>query len=137
MDGESNNYVTGSMRGILLIFLMVTAAGCAEKKTSEQEKENTKPSGERIIRITFDLKGDDIGSPEYQGVLHKIITSIRAKEVGEIMSSGFGMGNMNIVVWIKREESINEIQKIIADNYPDASYRIEQSGKRRDAYRFY
>jgi len=116
---------------------MVTASACAEKKSSEKEKETTKPSGERIIRITFDLKGDDIGSPEYQGVLHKIVTSIREKEAGEIMSSGFGMGNMNIVVRIKGEESIKEIQKIITDNYPNASYRIKQSVKNWDASEFF
>jgi len=130
-------YVIKIISGILLIFLMVTASACAEKKSSEKEKENTKPSGERIIRITFDLKGDDIGSPEYQGVLHKIVTSIREKEAGEIMSSGFGMGNMNIVMRIKGEESIKEIQKIITDNYPKASYRMEQSFKDRDASRFF
>jgi hypothetical protein len=77
MDGESKNNATRSMRGILLIFLMITATVCAEKKSSEKEIENTKPSGEGIIRIVFDLKGDDIGSPEYQGVLHRIITSIK------------------------------------------------------------
>jgi hypothetical protein len=122
---------------ILLIFLVVTASACAEKKSSEQKNETIKPSGERTIRITFDLKGDDISTPEYQGVLHKIITSIREKEAGEIMSSGFGMGNMNIVVRIKGEESIKEIQKIITDNYPKASYTIEQSFKDRDASRFF
>ena len=122
---------------ILLIFLVVTASACTETKSPEKEKEIAKPSGSGIIRITFDLKGDDISTPEYQGVLHKIITSIREKEAGEIMSSGSGMGNMNIVVRIKGEESIKEIQKIITDNYPKASYTIEQSFKDRDASRFF
>jgi hypothetical protein len=116
---------------------MVAVSACAEKKSSEQKNENAKPSGERTIRIIFDLKGDDISAPEDQGFLHKIITSIREKEAGEIMSSGFGMGNMNIVVRIKGEESIKEIQKIITDNYPKASYTIEQSFKDRDSSRFF
>ena len=116
---------------------MVTAFACAEKKSTEQKKEDTKPSGERIIRITFELKGDDIGTPEYQGVLHKIIIAIREKEAGEIMSSGFGMGNMNIVVRVKGEESTKDIQKIITDNYPNASYRIKQSVKNWDASEFF
>ena len=126
-----------NISGILLIFLMVTVSACAEKKSLEHEKESAKPSGERIIRITFDLKGDDIGAPEYRGVLHKILTSIREKEAGEIVSSGFGMGNMNIVLRIKGEVSIKEIQTIITNNYPDASYRIEQSSKHRDASQFF
>jgi len=130
--------VIKSISCILLIFLMVAVSTCAEKKSSEQEKENSKPSGERIIKITFDLKGDDISTPEYQATLHKIITSIREKEAGEIMSSGFGMGNMNIVVRIKGEESIKEIQKIITNNYPKASYKTEQSVKKNwDASEFF
>jgi hypothetical protein len=116
---------------------MVTAFACAGEKSSEQEKENTTPSGERTIRITFDLKGDDISSPEHQGVLHKIIISIREKEAGEIMSSGYGMGNMNIVLRVKGEESIKEIKKIITANYPKASYKIEQNIKSWDASGFF
>ena len=115
---------------------MVIVSACTEKKSSEQE--NTIPSGERIIRITFDLKGDDISTPEYQGILQKIITSVREKEAGEVLSSGFGMGNMNIVVRIKGEESIKEIQKIITNNYPKASYKTEQSVKKNwDASEFF
>lgn len=119
---------------ILLIFLVVTASACTETKSPEKEKEIAKPSGSGIIRITFDLKGDDIITPEYQGVLHKLY---QEKEAGEIMSSGFGMGNMNIVVRIKEEGSIKEIQKIITANYPKASYTIQRSSKDRDASWFF
>ena len=111
---------------ILLIFLIFASSACTEKKSPEQGKEAAGPAGERIIRITFDLKGDDIGSPENQGVLHKIAAAVREKGAGEIESSGFGMGKMNIVIRIKGDYAIKQLQKIITDNYPEASYTIEQ-----------
>jgi hypothetical protein len=79
--------MTKSMTKILFFFIIVAACACVEKQSSEHGKETPSPSGERIIRITFDLKGDDIGGPEYQGILHKIATSIREKGAGEIESS--------------------------------------------------
>jgi len=42
------------------------------------------------------------------------------------------MGNMNIVIRIKGDESIKEIQKIIADYYSKASYIIDQNRKDRE-----
>lgn len=45
-------------------------------------------------------------------------------KAGDIVSSGFGMGTMEIVVAIDRDESIEAIRKIVGEVYPKAKYRI-------------
>ena len=112
------------VRVIIFVFIIFVLYSCTEKISVDENKESRDPSGGRTIRIVFYFPGDDIGSPEYQTILHKIIESIKSNEAGEILSSGFGMGNMEIVVKVKGEEYINKIKRIIIDNYPDAEYSI-------------
>jgi len=113
-----------SVIGIIFVFLIFISYSCSENVSVDEKKESIETAGEKIIRIVFNFPGDDIGSPENQAILHKIITSIKSMEAGEILSSGFGMGNMEINIKVEGEESINKIKKIIIDNYPDANYRI-------------
>ena len=110
--------------GIIFIFLMVIVSSCSDKISVDEKKESSEASGESITRIVFTFPGDDIGSPEHQAILHKIITSIRSKEAGDILSSGFGMGNMEINLKAEGQNSLEEIKSIITDNYPDANYSI-------------
>ena len=113
-----------SVIGIIFVFLIFISYSCSENVSVDEKKESIETAGEKIIRIVFNFPGDDIGSPENQAILHKIITSIKSMEAGEILSSGFGMGNMEININVEGEESINKIKKIIIDNYPDANHRI-------------
>ncbi len=108
----------------IFIFFIFIAYSCSENVSVDEKKESIETAGVRITRIVFNFPGDDIGSPEHQAILHKIITSIKSMEAGEILSSGFGMGNMEINIKVEGEESIKKIKKIIIDNYPDANYRI-------------
>ena len=121
---RNKNSMIKSIIGIIFVFFIVTAYSCSEKVSEDEKKESIEFSGERIISIVFKFPGDDIGSPEYQTILRKIITSIKSEEAGEILSSGFGMGNMEINIKAKGEESIKKIRRIIIDHYPDANYRI-------------
>jgi hypothetical protein len=113
-----------SIIGIIFIFLIFISYSCSENVSVDEKKESIETAGEKTISIVFNFSGDDIGSPEHQTILHKIITSIKTMDAGEILSSGFGMGNMEINIRVEGEESINKIKKIIIDNYPDANYRI-------------
>ena len=121
---RNKNIIIKTISGIIFIFFIFIVYSCSEKVSVDEKKESIESSGERIIRIVFKFPGDDIGSPEHQAILHKILTSIKSKEAGEILSSGFGMGNMEINVKIKGEESIKKIKRTIIDNYPDANYSI-------------
>ncbi len=109
---------------ILFIFSFFVLYSCFEKASVDEKKEDVELSGERIIRIVFELHGDDIGSPESQALLHKINTSIKTNKAGEVLSSGFGMGKMEIVIKVKGKEAIKKIERIIVDNYPEANYSI-------------
>ena len=113
-----------SVIGIIFLFLIFISYSCSENVSVDEKKESIETAGEKIIWIVFNFPGDDIGSPENRDILHKIITSIKSLEAGEILSSGFGMGNMQINIKVEGEESINKVKKIIIDNYPDANYRI-------------
>lgn len=109
---------------ILFISCLFILSSCTEK-VSVDEKEDAVSSGERVIRIVFDLPGDDIGSPKYQAILHKMAMSIKDSGAGEILSSGFGMGSMEIVIKLKGEESTGKITEIIRNHYPKAKYSIK------------
>jgi len=114
------------IRGIIFTFLIFIVFACTEKASVDEKKENIESSGEGIIRIVFHFPGDDIGSPGYESIMHKVTASIKNREAGEILSSGFGKGNMEIVVKVKGGESIKEIKRIISATYPDANYSIER-----------
>ena len=113
-----------SISGTILLFFIFILCSCSEKVSVDEQKEKTDFSGERIIRITFKFPGDEIGAPEHQIILHKIITSIKSKEAGDIMGSGFGMGTMEINLKVEGEESIKKIKGIITDTYPTANYSM-------------
>lgn len=103
----------------------ILASGCAEKPSvNDGSKEAAEPSRPAIIRVVFDLPGDDIGSQEDQAMLNALKDAVVDSKAGEIVSSGFGMGTMEIVVAIDREESKDALRRIIGDLYPGAKYRI-------------
>ena len=121
---KNKNSMIKSLSGIIFMFFILIFYSCSDTVSVDEKKEVIELSGERIIRIVIKFPGDDIGSPMHQEILHKIITSIKKNETGEILSSGFGMGNMEINIKVKGEESIIKIKRIIIDNYPDANYSI-------------
>lgn len=109
----------------IFIFLLFTMCSCTERLAPDHNKEDIDSQGERIIKIVFYLPGDDISTPEYQSISNKIIASIKSQVAGEVIGSGFGMGNMEIIVKVTGSEHIKNIRKIIIDNYPNANYSIK------------
>ena len=103
----------------------ILASGCTEKPSvNDKSKEGSEPSRPAVIRIVFDLPGDDIGSQEDQAMLDALKDAVVDGKAGEIRSSGFGMGTMEMVVAIDRDDSIEVIRRIVGDVYPKAKYRI-------------
>ena len=100
--------------------------GCSEKPPVNDSKERLAPSHNKVLRIVFDLPGDDIGSEEYQAILNALRDAIHSNKAGDIVYSGFGMGNMEIVVAIDGDESIAVIRRTVGGVYPKAKYRIER-----------
>ena len=117
---------------VIAVLAGLLAFGCAEKPSvNERNKDGTEPSRPAIIRIVFDLPGDDIGSPEDQAILDALRDAVVDSKAGEIMSSGFGMGTMEIVVAIDRDQSMEGLKKIIGAVYPKAKYRIVADAAKR------
>ena len=122
---RKDNYgVVKALSGIMVISFLFIACSCSKDSSVNDKKEVPAKTGERIIRIVFDLPGDDIGAPEHRAILNRIITSIRSEAAGEIVSPGFGMGNMAVTIKIQDEGSMEIIKKIITADYPEADYRI-------------
>ena len=99
--------------------------GCSEKASVNDSRDSAEPSQRKVVRVVFDLPGDDIGGQESQAILDAIRAGIAGRKAGEIISSGHGMGNMEIVVALESDESTGEIRKVIGDVYPEGRYRIE------------
>jgi len=57
-------------------------------------------------------------------MLSALKDAVVGSKAGDIVSSGFGMGTMEIVVAIDSDESIEVVRKIVGDVYPEAKYRI-------------
>jgi len=100
-------------------------SGCAEKApVNDGNHDGTAASRGEVVRIVFDLPGDDIGSQEDQVILDALRDAVAASKAGEITSSGFGMGTMELVVAIDRRESIEVLRRIVGEVSPGAKYRI-------------
>jgi len=122
---RKDNYgVFKAISGIMVISFLFIACSCSGNDPVNDKKEVPVKAVERIIRIEFYLPGDDIGAPEHRAILNRISTSIRSAAAGEIISSGFGMGNMAVTMKTKGDEPLKIIKRIITANYPDADYRI-------------
>ncbi|HEY5999596.1 MAG TPA: hypothetical protein VI078_09905 [bacterium] len=80
----------------------------------------------KTVRVVFDLPGDDIGGQESQEVLNRISDEIVTRQLAAVRSSGFGIGNMEIVLQYGRGGSVEELRRTIQDIYPKGRYRIEE-----------
>jgi hypothetical protein len=109
---------------VLLLLL-----GCSEKQSGDDAKGKAELSRNGVARIVFELPGDDIGSHESQMKLEEIKAAILTNGIGEIASSGYGMGNMEVVVALNSDSSIEDVRRLVGQVYPDGKYRIQQTTK--------
>ena len=125
LQRKTNRMIRFILGNILLSFVIIFCS-CSEKGAGDEKKDAINSSGVKTIRIVFNLPGDDIGAPENRAILNRIITSIRSEEAGEIVSYGFGMGNMEMTIKVKGEDSLESIKRIIIVDFPKADYRISK-----------
>lgn len=112
--------------GAVIAFLAgLLISGCSGKPSvNERSDDSAEPSRPKVVRIVFDLPGDDIGSQEDQAILDALREALVEARAGEIVSSGFGMGTMELVVAIDSDESLEVIRRIVGEVSPGAKYRI-------------
>jgi hypothetical protein len=111
-----------------LAALLLLAPACSKPPQGDSGSQRAAPVNTDIARIVFSLPGDDIGTAESTAVLAKIKAAIAGGNVGEVVSSGFGMGSMSLVVKLRGDGSLNAVREIIRATYPEAKYRIEREG---------
>ena len=115
-------------KGPSIAFLAVLLVlGCSEKKSESDAEHKGEPAQRRDARIVFHVPGDDIGSEESRKKLEEIKNALVANRIGDVVSSGYGMGTMEVVVAINGDMSNAEVRRRIDIAYPDAKYRIEQT----------
>ena len=61
--------------------------------------------------------------------LEELKAAILTNGIGEIVSSGYGMGNMEVVVALNNDKSIEDVRRLVGQVYPDGKYRIQQTTK--------
>jgi hypothetical protein len=127
--GASPRPLTSRIASAVLLSFVMLHGACQGKAPVEKIDAGTAPPGRLVMRIAFSLPGDDLGSPEYAYLLDRIRAGIVSRGAGEILSSGFGMGSMEIVVSVEGEKSEQIMAGIIAETYPAARYRIEKTGR--------
>ena len=126
MSGTKLGIMIKIRKSTLIVCILLSITACTENKSPEFNKKIEERSGVKIIRIVFRLPGDDIGSPEYRGILDKITDSIIKNEAGVIVRSGFGMGSMDVVIRTSIEHPTEKLSCIVLSQFPKAKYRIEE-----------
>ncbi len=78
------------------------------------------------LRILIKWSGDDFASKQDLEIRSKIETLITERGVGRIVSSGTGMGWMDIQVEVRDRANAREaIDQIMGEVAPEAKYLIE------------
>jgi len=82
-------------------------------------------------RIEFSLPGDDFASiPELENI-SRIKERIIGQAAGQVISTGSGMGTITILLKVHNQESLQIIDAIIRQEYPNANYFIVPDRKDR------
>lgn len=107
----------------------LVALGCSEKPFVGDGRQRPEPAPHRAVRIVFTVPGDDIGGQESQRRLEEVKAAILHSKVGGVISSGYGMGSMEILVAFDNDGSIEEIRRVIGGVYPGGRYRLELTAR--------
>jgi hypothetical protein len=112
-----------SVNLILTGFVLLVACSGKPPKTEGASESDL---SFKTVRVVFDLPGDDIGGQESQEILNRIREEIVTRQLAAVESSGFGMGNMQIVLRYGNGGSVEELRRTIQGIYPKGRYRIEE-----------
>jgi hypothetical protein len=115
---------TGTLRqGWLVVALVAMACLSCSGNDGERRHPVTTPgflAGQ--YRIEFSLPGDDFASMQELENISRIKERIMRQAVGEVISTGSGMGTITILLKIRNRESLQVIDTIIRQAYPNAKY---------------
>jgi hypothetical protein len=106
------------------VLAALLVAACSDSPAPRARPAAGETSSPQVARIVFDLPGDDIGGPEAQALLADVEAAIRARQAGEILRSGHGMGETEIVVRYQGEDALERIKQAIDAARPGTKYRI-------------
>ncbi|MEJ2688991.1 MAG: hypothetical protein P8130_03395 [Deltaproteobacteria bacterium] len=109
---------------VFIISLLIILAGCSERSPEHKDKE-VKYGATDKYKIIFYLSGDDFASVDEMKVLNRIRAKVESRDIGEVISSGSGMGNMTMVFKLHKDKSLEDLKDIVLEVYPKAAYRIE------------
>jgi hypothetical protein len=102
----------------------VLLLGCSGKPAPPHSNPERDAPSPTVVRIVFDLPGDDIGGPEAQALLEDVKAAIIERRAGEILRTGHGMGETEIVVQFQGDDALEKIKQAIDAVRPGAKYRI-------------
>ena len=118
---------TAAPAATIVLLGILCALGCSERPAVNRDGGDTAdPSRPGAVRIVFRLPGDDIGAREDREILGAIRDEIVRRDAGSVVSSGYGMGSMELVIEFRDGASADSIREIVDGLYPGARYRIER-----------
>ena len=100
-------------------------AGCPERSApGDRTAGDAQVPPREVVRVVFDLPGDDIGGPEAQALLEDLKAALDERQAGRVLRSGFGMGEAEIVLQVQGDGAPEKIRGAIEAVRPQAKYRI-------------
>jgi hypothetical protein len=107
-----------------LALLLVLCCACSGPRT-DPEAARGEAAGGGVVRVVFSLPGDDIGSTESVALLERAKAAVLERGAGEVLGSGFGMGNMELVVRLRGDGARAALEEAVRQACPAAKFRIE------------
>lgn len=120
----------GKYFSFLLVAIFVFCFACPLSCT-DQGPQNMTPKEDAFkpgdqVHIVFPLPGDDFATMDDLAVLNQIKARIVDKKLGDVVSTGAGIGKMEIVLKVGSENFLVPMQKIISEVAPESSFSIEK-----------
>jgi len=105
-------------------------AGCPERPApGDRAAGDAQSPPPQVVRVVFELPGDDIGGPEAQALLEDVKAALGEEQAGLVLRSGFGMGEAEIVLQVQGDGAPEKIRWAIEATRPQAKYRIARGGQ--------
>ena len=112
-------------RALAAAVAALVLAGCPERPApGDRAGGDAQTPPPEVVRIVFDLPGDDIGGPEAQVLLEDVKAALGERQAGRVLRSGFGMGEAEIVLQVQGDGAPEKIRGAIEAARPQAKYRI-------------
>jgi hypothetical protein len=110
------------LKGWLVLALVAVACLSCSGNDRQRQTTTTPRFQAGQYRIEFSRPGDDPASIQELEIIDRIKERIASQGVGEVVSTGSGMGTITILLQVHDQETLKITDAIIQQEYPHARY---------------